>query len=60
MEYAWYFADRNSMKRWLEDEFVIPYQYLEGKNHIEVQIVPVETDGKVNWNEFGYQVFTAI
>lgn len=60
MEYPWYFVDRNSMKRWLEDEFVIPYQYLEGKNRIEVRIVPVETDGEVNWNEFGYQVFTVI
>lgn len=56
-EYPWYFADRNPYKRWLEDEFVIPSGYVKGKREIEVKIVPMKIDGRMNWNEYEYQIF---
>lgn len=54
---AWYFADHNPYKRWLEDEYVIPAKYVQGKEELEVRIVPERVNGEVNWNEFGYQIF---
>lgn len=61
-EYPWYFPDFNPYKRWLEDEFIIPHRYLEGKSHVTVTITPQPCDpdfpNKITWNEFGYQIFS--
>ena len=57
-ERLWYFADRNSIKRWLDDEFMVPGSYTEGKTQITVRIEPLVLDNKKAWNEFRYWVFS--
>ena len=49
----WYFADRNPIKRWLEDDYVIPSKYIAGKSFVSIKIEP-ESD---SFNSFGYRVF---
>ncbi len=55
-DYAWYFADRNPCKRFLEDEFVIPSAFVSGKRQITAEVIPLEVDGTVTWNEFGFKI----
>ncbi len=52
-DFDWYYADRNPIKRWLEDEYVITEKHFNGKDSIAVKIVP-ESD---SWNSFGYKIF---
>ncbi|HHX54593.1 MAG TPA: DUF2961 domain-containing protein, partial [Clostridiales bacterium] len=49
----WYFADRNPIKRWLEDDYVIPSKYIAGRSFVSIEIEP-ESD---LFNSFGYRVF---
>ena len=53
MKYDWYFADRNPHKRWLEDEYIIPASYIDGKKHVQIRVEPISE----GWNHFGYTVF---
>ena len=39
-EYDWYAPDRNPVRRLLEDEFVLPRRYTEGRRELEIRIVP--------------------
>lgn len=63
-EYQWYFPDHNPYKSWLEDEFIIPSKYVEGKNMLEIKIIPQpcvcvilgEPESKTYFNEFGYTI----
>ena len=59
-ERAWIVPDRNPHSRWLEDEFVIPSSYTEGKRKIGIRIEPVRDgdEGPLNWNESLYWVFS--
>ena len=57
-DHDWYAADGNPNFRWLEDEFLIPASYTKGKHQIHLRIEPVITDGKTNWNESSYSVFS--
>ena len=56
----WYNSDWNPCKRWLEDEYIIPEAYLEGKKEIHIRILPQIADSsetEIFWNDFGYHFF---
>lgn len=57
-ERTWYWADRNPHKRWLDDEFHIPRSYTRGKSRLSIEIKPLPSDGKTNWNEYYYWAFS--
>jgi hypothetical protein len=59
-ERSWYFADRNTIKRWLDDEFVIPASYTHGKNSITIRIEPQESGGIKTWNQYYFWVFSLL
>ncbi len=51
--YPWYCPDHNPCKRWLEDEYVIPSRYCQGRDTITVQIDPIPCGGDTHFNQFG-------
>ena len=56
-EYNWLFADSNTYKRWLEDEFVIPSGYIKGKDKVKINIIPIECSSKINFNIFELKIY---
>ena len=59
-ERDWYYADGNTNFRWLEDEFLIPAPYTKAKQQIHIRIKPVTNEGRMNWNESLYWVFSLV
>ena len=59
-EAPWYFADSNTCKRWLEDEFVLPCRYTEGLSEVTITVVPEDGGNGVTFNSFGYEVFAVL
>lgn len=58
----WYVADKNTYKRWLEDDFDIPSELTTGKTSVEIRIIPIDKceTGTPTWNEAAYQIFSYI
>ena len=55
-ERRWLFPDSNSYYAWIDDTFLIPPAYTQGRGEVELTVVP-ETDA---WNEFGYTVYSIL
>ena len=49
-ERRWYHADFNPYYEWLDDSFLIPAAYTEGKTQITVTITPEDAGGGLTWN----------
>jgi hypothetical protein len=60
IERDWYYADKNPIKRWLDDEFAIPFRYTRGKSSLSVRIIPKAINGGITWNEFHYWVYSLL
>jgi hypothetical protein len=60
VERDWYFADRNPIKRWLDDEFAIPARYTAGKSTLSVRMIPKVSGSGKTWNEYRYWVYSLI
>lgn len=72
VERAWYVADRNPHRRWLDDEFQIPASYTRGKDAVRIRIefaprdyVPPADPAAAEafpvapaWTEFRYWVYS--
>ena len=54
----WYHPDRNPNFRWLEDEFLIPADYTQGKTKVRIRIEPVAQDKPARWNESKYWIYS--
>lgn len=54
---AWYFADANPHKRWLEDEYIVPAGYLRKGQVNAIEIAPSRTPWANPWNAFGLEAF---
>ncbi len=59
-EYRWYTADHNPVKRWLEDEYMIPSRCTDGKKQVTISISPEDGGEGVTFNSFGYEVFAIL
>lgn len=57
-ERTWYHADNNPHKRLLDDTFVIPQRYTQGKSSIRLTIVPVTTVNTTSWTESSYHIYS--
>ena len=57
-ERAWYFADRNPHRRWLEDEFEIPASHTRNKGEIRIRIEFLPGSDAPGWTEFYYWIFS--
>lgn len=55
-ERRWLFPDSNPYYAWIDDTFLIPPAYTQGRGEVELTIVP-ETDA---WNEFCYTVYSIL
>lgn len=52
-ECHWYFADRNPIKRLLEDEFTVSSHYIKGKSRVTIRIEPDSVEDVCSWNVMG-------
>lgn len=59
-ERIWYYADRNSYKRWLDDEFEIAAKYTRGKDTVRIRIEPFDAGNGITWNQARYQVYSLL
>ncbi len=58
-ERYWYYADYNNYCKWLDDYFIIPAKYTEGKESITVTLVPFAADGTtITWNHSKFDVYS--
>jgi hypothetical protein len=60
IERDWYYADKNPVKRWLDDEYAIPAMYTKGKSSLTVRIIPKSIHGKITWNVFHFWAFSLL
>jgi hypothetical protein len=61
MASPWYTPGKNSNKRWLENDYEIPYEYTAGKSALNIEIkVASPQDGPQcsEWNEYRYWVYS--
>ena len=59
-ERDWYHANNNPCMQWLDDSFVIPARYTQGKSVIRIEIRPQSCGGRMAWTDVAYQVGTLI
>ncbi|MBI5300547.1 MAG: DUF2961 domain-containing protein [Chloroflexi bacterium] len=55
---TWHRAGSNGIRRWRDDDFMIPASLTQGKSKILVRIVFNSSDG--DWNEFNYSAYSWI
>lgn len=59
-EGTWYQPDRNTHRRWVEDEFMIPAVYSRGKSRITLRLEHVPAGDAPAWTEFRYWIFSQL
>jgi hypothetical protein len=54
---TWHDPGRNTAKRWLDSEFVVPSSASAGKSFVDIMLTP---EGGLPWSAYRYQVFSAV